>query len=135
MRHIPSIARVLTGPIFFIFGLNGFLNFIPTPPPQGIAGQFLHPVPWARTKELSFLLTPQQLRDILRRAGFSEISWDDKTAAGIEWFAQQRPPEQGKSALGLHIIMGPDFAEMAANLARNLKEGRAGLIQAIFQRR
>ena len=54
MRHIPSIARVLTGPIFFIFGLNGFLNFIPTPPPQGIAGQFLYPVLWARTKELSF---------------------------------------------------------------------------------
>ena len=29
---IPTIARILLGLIFFVFGLNGFLNFIPTPP-------------------------------------------------------------------------------------------------------
>lgn len=28
----PLIARILLGLIFFVFGLNGFLNFIPTPP-------------------------------------------------------------------------------------------------------
>jgi hypothetical protein len=27
--------------IFLVFGLNGFLNFIPLPPPGGIAGQFM----------------------------------------------------------------------------------------------
>ena len=27
--------------IFLVFGLNGFLNFIPMPPPGGIAGQFM----------------------------------------------------------------------------------------------
>lgn len=31
-RHLPAIARVLLGLLFFVFGLNGFLNFIPTPP-------------------------------------------------------------------------------------------------------
>lgn len=31
-RHLPTIARVLMGLMFFVFGLNGFLNFIPTPP-------------------------------------------------------------------------------------------------------
>lgn len=35
-----QIARVVLGLIFLIFGLNGFLNFIPMPPPTGIAGQF-----------------------------------------------------------------------------------------------
>jgi putative oxidoreductase len=29
---LPLIARILLGLIFFVFGLNGFLNFIPTPP-------------------------------------------------------------------------------------------------------
>src|SRR5437899_5972262 len=30
------------GLIFFVFGLNGFLNFIPAPPlPTGVAGQFI----------------------------------------------------------------------------------------------
>ena len=27
--------------IFLVFGLNGFLNFIPLPPPGGVAGQFM----------------------------------------------------------------------------------------------
>jgi hypothetical protein len=31
----------LAGVIFLIFGLNGFLHFIPMPPPQGVAAQFM----------------------------------------------------------------------------------------------
>ena len=37
-RHLPTVARVLLGLMFAVFGLNGFLNFIPaptTPPPEG----------------------------------------------------------------------------------------------------
>jgi putative oxidoreductase len=41
MRTVSAIARYLAGVIFFVFGLNGFLNFIPMPPPGGIAGQFM----------------------------------------------------------------------------------------------
>jgi len=35
MKHLPTIARILLGLIFFVFGLNGFLNFMP-PPPTGM---------------------------------------------------------------------------------------------------
>ena len=35
-RHLPTIARVLLGLMFFVFGLNGFLNFIPPPPPESL---------------------------------------------------------------------------------------------------
>src|SRR5246127_781172 len=41
MRTFSAIARYLAGVIFLVFGLNGFLNFIPLPPPGGIAGQFM----------------------------------------------------------------------------------------------
>jgi putative oxidoreductase len=41
MRTTSTIARYLAGLIFLVFGLNGFLNFIPLPPPEGIAGQFM----------------------------------------------------------------------------------------------
>jgi putative oxidoreductase len=41
MRTASTIARYLAGVIFLVFGLNGFLNFIPLPAPQGIAGQFM----------------------------------------------------------------------------------------------
>src|ERR1700730_11590813 len=41
MRIVSAIARYLAGVIFLVFGLNGFLNFIPLPPPGGIGGQFM----------------------------------------------------------------------------------------------
>src|SRR3954452_22456895 len=41
MSTASTIARYLAGVIFLVFGLNGFLNFIPLPPPEGIAGQFM----------------------------------------------------------------------------------------------
>jgi uncharacterized membrane protein YphA (DoxX/SURF4 family) len=40
VSKIPTVARVLLGLIFAVFGLNGFLHFIPTPPPSGPAGAF-----------------------------------------------------------------------------------------------
>jgi putative oxidoreductase len=40
MKIVSTIARFLLGLIFVVFGLNGILNFIPMPPPTGIAGQF-----------------------------------------------------------------------------------------------
>jgi uncharacterized membrane protein YphA (DoxX/SURF4 family) len=39
-RHLPTAGRVLMGLIFFVFGLNGFLHFLPqpsTPMPEGAA--------------------------------------------------------------------------------------------------
>jgi len=33
-------ARILLGLIFFVFGLNFFLHFIPQPPPSGPAGAY-----------------------------------------------------------------------------------------------
>ena len=39
-RHLSTTARILMGLMFFVFGLNGFLHFIPepkTPIPEGAA--------------------------------------------------------------------------------------------------
>jgi len=41
MRTVSAIARYLMGVFFLVFGLNGFLHFIPLPPPSGVAGQFM----------------------------------------------------------------------------------------------
>ena len=40
-RHAPAVARVLLGLVFFVFGLNGFLQFMPQPPMPPQAGAFL----------------------------------------------------------------------------------------------
>src|SRR2546427_8512481 len=41
MKILIIIARSLLGLIFVVFGLNAFLHFIPMPPPQGLAGDFM----------------------------------------------------------------------------------------------
>lgn len=41
MKIVSIIARILLGLIFFVFGLNGFLNFLHAPMPTGLAGTFL----------------------------------------------------------------------------------------------
>jgi hypothetical protein len=40
MKTASLTARLLLGMIFLGFGLNGFLHFIPMPPPTGLAAQF-----------------------------------------------------------------------------------------------
>jgi putative oxidoreductase len=42
MKIVALIARILLGLVFLVFGLNGFLHFIPSGPmPTGAAGQFI----------------------------------------------------------------------------------------------
>lgn len=41
MKIAILIARVLLGLLFLVFGLNGFLHFIPMPPPTGLAAQYM----------------------------------------------------------------------------------------------
>ncbi len=38
---LPSVARYLLGAAFFVFGLNGFLHFIPQPAPPAPAMSFI----------------------------------------------------------------------------------------------
>ena len=40
MKIVVIIARVLLGLMFVVFGLNGFLQFMKMPPPEGLAGDF-----------------------------------------------------------------------------------------------
>ena len=58
----------------------------------------------------------------------------DRTEAGVAWFADHeraRARSASSQALGLHLVMGPDFGVMTGNLGRNLREGRVALVQAV----
>lgn len=41
MKIASIVSRYLLGLVFLVFGLNGFLHFIPMPPPPAVAGQFM----------------------------------------------------------------------------------------------
>jgi uncharacterized membrane protein YphA (DoxX/SURF4 family) len=40
-NKLPTVARYLLGLAFFVFGLNGFLHFIPQPPISGPPANFI----------------------------------------------------------------------------------------------
>ena len=40
-RFGPPAARIFLGLIFFVFGLNGFIHFLPNPPLPDAAGAFM----------------------------------------------------------------------------------------------
>jgi sarcosine/dimethylglycine N-methyltransferase len=95
----------------------------------GSGGPLHLPVPWATSPEQSHLVTPGQLAELVREAGFATAHWNDLTepteSAMRAFLASEQP------ALGLHVFV-PDFRAKAQNLVRNLAEGRARLIQAVL---
>jgi sarcosine/dimethylglycine N-methyltransferase len=96
------------------------------------SGEPHYPVPWARTPATSFLLTAAATRAAIEPAGFRTLAWHDDTEAAKDWIAQLRasgPP----TSPNLGVVMGPDFAQLAANLGRNLMEGRLGILTAVFE--
>ena len=95
-------------------------------------GEPHYPVPWARTPETSFLLTAAATREAIEPAGFRALAWRDDTEVAKAWIAQLRASGNPPSP-NLGVVMGPDFAELAANLGRNLMEGRLGILAAVFE--
>ncbi len=91
------------------------------------------PVPWAVSPENSHLLTEAETRAALTAAGFSIDLWRDDTELAAQWFAKQLAggPPAGPS---LALVLGADFPVMISNLARNLREGRVGVLTATASR-
>ena len=96
------------------------------------SGEPHYPVPWARTPATSFLLTAAATREAIEPAGFHSLAWQDDTETAKAWIAQLRASGPPPSP-NLGVVMGPDFAQLAANLGRNLMEGRLGILTAVFE--
>ena len=96
------------------------------------SGEPYYPVPWARTPATSFLLTAAATREAIEPAGFHSLAWQDDTEAAKAWIAQLRASGPPPSP-NLGVVMGPDFAQLAANLGRNLMEGRLCILTAVFE--
>jgi SAM-dependent methyltransferase len=96
------------------------------------SGEPHYPVPWARTTATSFLLTATATREAIELAGFRTLAFQDDTETAKAWFAQLRALGLPTSP-NLGVVMGPDFAQSAMNLGRNLIEGRLGILTAVFE--
>lgn len=102
----------------------------------GPSGPVLFPVPWARTANTSFLVQPNELRQLLQEAGFTITDWLDTTESARTWFVSlaEKIQKEGLPSLGFHILLGADFKIMAQNQGKNLQEGRIVLAQIIAKK-
>ena len=102
----------------------------------GPSGPVLFPVPWARTPDTSFLVQPNELRNLLQGAGFTVTDWSDTTEVARAWFVSlaERIRKEGFPSLGFHVLLGADFKVMAQNQGRNLQEGRIVLAQVVARK-
>jgi ubiquinone/menaquinone biosynthesis C-methylase UbiE len=101
---------------------------------KGKNDEIVFPMPWAATKATSFLLGFEEMQKVLLEAHFEIIHWKDKTAEALEWMQQQNAQinqQTSLPSLSLPAIMGKEFMKAGANMVSALKEGRAGLVQAI----
>ncbi len=102
----------------------------------GPSGPVLFPVPWARTPDTSFLVSPNELRKLLEESEFTVTDWSDTTEAAREWFVHlaEKIRKEGFPSLGFHLLLGTDFKAMAQNQGRNLQEGRIVLAQIVARK-
>ncbi len=102
----------------------------------GTGGELHYPVPWADQATQSFLLTPTEMRELLARAGFAEVAWQEglSTQSSIQQAASEgHGMTSGAPGLTLELLM-PDFQARMTSLARNVQEERITLIQAVVRR-
>ena len=96
------------------------------------SGEPHYPVPWARTPATSFLFTAAATREAIEPAGFRTLTWQDDSESAKAWITQLRASGPPPSP-NLGVVMGPDFAQLSANLGRNLMESRLGVLTAVFE--
>jgi ubiquinone/menaquinone biosynthesis C-methylase UbiE len=102
----------------------------------GEAGEPYFPVPWATTRDTSFLATVVQTHADLIGAGFDIVSLQDTTETHKE--AATREMARLESAelprLSPHLIMGERLREMRINSLRGLADSRVRLIEVLAKK-
>jgi SAM-dependent methyltransferase len=122
-RFFAEAYRVLKPGAFFALTEHGL----------GPTGSPHHPVPWSEDGSGAYLISPEETRTLLDRAGFRDFGIEEtgaKYLAGYKMAIEKA--ERGElPPLGIHILMGATAAQKAKNAARNIEEGRTRPLQAI----
>lgn len=89
-----------------------------------------YPLPWASSAGESFLATEADMRTLLGEAGFIIDSMEDDSPAALAFLEAARTRLAGRTEpppLALHLVLGPAFGEIIANLYRAFTDGRIGI--------
>ena len=102
----------------------------------GPAGEPYFPVPWATTRDTSFLASPEEMRADLIAAGFEIAAFRDITEAMSKTQRQTRERmERGDMPrIAVDIIMGERAREMQLNSIRSIEDGRGIALEALVRK-
>ncbi|MGE3782544.1 MAG: class I SAM-dependent methyltransferase [Alphaproteobacteria bacterium] len=102
----------------------------------GEAGEPYFPVPWATTRDTSFLATVEQTRADLAEAGFEIVGFEETTETHKAAAARELQRLQGDPLprLSPHLVMGERLREMRINTIRSLADGRERLIEVLARK-
>ena len=94
------------------------------------------PVPWATDASLSFLVSPEETRDLIAQAGFRESRWLVDGDLQVEL---ERPDPLSEAAgpqaeLDSGLLNGSEGPQMGMNVGRNSREGRILPVVGVFER-
>lgn len=94
-------------------------------------GELALPVPWASSPEMNFISDVESYRNLLEAASFKVVGERSRLDYAIDFFNQMRARAAQRSALGIHLLMGADFAQKTANMIRNIERGLIAPIELI----
>lgn len=100
---------------------------------SGEAGEPHFPMPWASDASQSHLRSAQATRAALLIAGFEVAAWEDATEQSMR-AALERAGQSALPPLGLHVLFGADWPAISANMIRNYRERRTGILIGVVER-
>jgi ubiquinone/menaquinone biosynthesis C-methylase UbiE len=100
-------------------------------------GRVNYPVPWADEPSSSFLVTPEEMDDILERLCFKNLQVTDQTENGKQFLIKlfDKLKANGPPKLGLNVLMGSSTKDKLENLLKGMMEGEIILQSGIYVKR
>jgi SAM-dependent methyltransferase len=97
---------------------------------SGPGGEIYLPAPWATRRESSFLISVDTLREMLSEVGFQIEMLEDISEQSLAWRKSQSAASGlAPSTLGLHLVMGEQYALMQSNQVANLEQRRVTFVR------
>jgi SAM-dependent methyltransferase len=126
-RFFAEASRVLKPGGFFALTEHGL----------GPTGHPHFPVPWSDNGSGSHLITPEETRQLLATAGFTDVVLEERGSRYVEAYkrAMELAAKGALPPLGVHVLLGETAAEKTRNAARNIEEGRTRPIEVVCRKR
>ena len=98
-------------------------------------GPLTFPLPWARTKDTSFVETIEKYRELLRSAGFKVERERNRRTFTAEFFHKLKARAAANGGklppLGLHLLVGEEWPQRIQNFAADFGRGLVSPVEMV----